>query len=476
MLKLITKIQFKRWTIALLLVSLVAAVALLYRPARADSVTSNITIASYNIMNLSAEEECKKYAAGSRWPNRVDTVAKWIINNNIDVIGLQEYMQYSRGRQNEKDEWYTICEGFGEYSAYDLLDTLNKPPYSSNKYAGHTAAKTKNTIIYDSTKVAIVSRQWVKYQKPAGSDCPADLGAEVNKFQTISTKQEFYVVDVHPCAFSQSVRNQSAKNLAGAFGADTDVKSLIDGITDYDSEIPLILVGDTNSNAMNANGTSNGEIWDTTLNSAGYKDVRFMFDEPSITNSEPNPNYDYITHINPTGTTPNLVLATGSSAQINNTWKTTNFSKAARYAAAIDKIYLKPGANATTSATPTFYKTTTLAASSPGSDHVPIYAKFSLTTTEVAPIINAVNPNSLPLSGGEITIYGAHFGPSGNGVDLVTTVLVGGLPCTSVKVINNSKITCKAPAHIGGTFSVSVTPPSGLTATKVNAVSYCACN
>ncbi|GHU07467.1 hypothetical protein FACS189431_2090 [Alphaproteobacteria bacterium] len=73
----------------------------------------------------------------------------------------------------------------------------------------------------------------------------------------------------------------------------------------------------------------------------------------------------------------------------------------------------------------------------------------------LTPGITSVSPNTLSLSGGNITIYGSNF------VSGATTVQISGQDCTSVNVANANQLTCTAPSLAAGLASIAVTTSGG---------------
>ena len=71
------------------------------------------------------------------------------------------------------------------------------------------------------------------------------------------------------------------------------------------------------------------------------------------------------------------------------------------------------------------------------------------------PTISAVNPNNGPASGGTpITI-------TGSGLQGTSSVLIGGIPATSVVVVNSTTVTAVTPPGTAGARTVSLTTPAG---------------
>ncbi|GHU07981.1 hypothetical protein FACS189431_3410 [Alphaproteobacteria bacterium] len=85
-----------------------------------------------------------------------------------------------------------------------------------------------------------------------------------------------------------------------------------------------------------------------------------------------------------------------------------------------------------------------------GSDNLP-----GAYTYSPVPGVTSVNPNSVPLTGGNVTIYGSNF------VSGATTVQVGGQACASVNVISANQLACTAPSLAAGLASITVTTPGG---------------
>lgn len=88
--------------------------------------------------------------------------------------------------------------------------------------------------------------------------------------------------------------------------------------------------------------------------------------------------------------------------------------------------------------------------------------------TLLTPLINTVTPNAaLNTGGATITITGANFA-------LAATVTVGGNPCTNVKVVSSSEITCTVPAKAAtcGPAAVVITNPGNRMATRSDVFAY----
>jgi hypothetical protein len=93
----------------------------------------------------------------------------------------------------------------------------------------------------------------------------------------------------------------------------------------------------------------------------------------------------------------------------------------------------------------------TAAGTSPDSDFV----FYQFTGTGGGPTVTGVSPNSGPTGGGTpVTITGSGFTGT-------TAVRFGGVPATSVVVVNSATITAVSPAHVAGTVFVQVTAPGG---------------
>jgi hypothetical protein len=86
----------------------------------------------------------------------------------------------------------------------------------------------------------------------------------------------------------------------------------------------------------------------------------------------------------------------------------------------------------------------------------PALAQVNITDDESPlPVVLSVTPASGAIVGGTaVTLTGVNFTGA-------TSVLFGGLACTSLVVVNSSTITCVTPAHVSGTVDVIVTTPAG---------------
>jgi formylglycine-generating enzyme required for sulfatase activity len=86
-------------------------------------------------------------------------------------------------------------------------------------------------------------------------------------------------------------------------------------------------------------------------------------------------------------------------------------------------------------------------------------------TASMPPFITAVFPNSGPTSGGTtITITGGNLAGA-------TSVIIGGIPATSVTVVNSTTVTAVTPPGVAGSTNVSLTTAEG-TATRPFAFTY----
>ncbi len=83
-----------------------------------------------------------------------------------------------------------------------------------------------------------------------------------------------------------------------------------------------------------------------------------------------------------------------------------------------------------------------------------------------APTVDVLSPATGPAAGGTaIAVYGSGFmAPA--------TVTIAGVPCTSVVVVNDTKITCVTPPGSAGPQDVTVTNPNGQFGTKTGGFSY----
>lgn len=85
------------------------------------------------------------------------------------------------------------------------------------------------------------------------------------------------------------------------------------------------------------------------------------------------------------------------------------------------------------------------------------------------PIITSVGPSRLPLSGSRITITGTGFDEGA--MAFITNGVSGGL-CTDVVVVSSTEITCTAPAHDAGVWSVGVMNSDYISSMRTDALTY----
>ena len=89
-------------------------------------------------------------------------------------------------------------------------------------------------------------------------------------------------------------------------------------------------------------------------------------------------------------------------------------------------------------------------------------------TYQNAPTITSIFPTTgSPVGGNKIIINGKDFLKKGR-----TTVGIGGLPCTSVKVISSTQITCVVPKGTTGAADVEVINPDGQSMTLASLYNY----
>ena len=107
--------------------------------------------------------------------------------------------------------------------------------------------------------------------------------------------------------------------------------------------------------------------------------------------------------------------------------------------------------------------------SSPGSlknDNTILPKSNGSSTTNPAPVVGSVSPNSgSPAGGTSITITGTGFLSN-------AAVSIGGAAASSVSVVNSTTITALTPAHTAGTVDVVVTNTDGQSGTKTQAFTY----
>jgi uncharacterized protein YhjY with autotransporter beta-barrel domain len=150
-----------------------------------------------------------------------------------------------------------------------------------------------------------------------------------------------------------------------------------------------------------------------------------------------------------------LISATGGSGAISFT--ATGLPAGLTMAAATGAIRGTPTVDGTFSVAVTATSATSGSAS----------ATYSLVIAMAPPSLAAVSPGSGPTAGStEITVSGSHLTGA-------TSVMVGGVAATSVKVVSDTEIKAKTPANTAGAVDVMVTTPGG-TATLPAAFTYVA--
>ncbi len=91
---------------------------------------------------------------------------------------------------------------------------------------------------------------------------------------------------------------------------------------------------------------------------------------------------------------------------------------------------------------------------------------FSLSAVGQTPTVSRLVPAFGSAAGNNVIIV------SGTGFAAGATVAFGGVPATSVQVVNATALTAKPPAHSAGPVSVSVTNPNSQVGSLANAYKY----
>jgi endonuclease/exonuclease/phosphatase family metal-dependent hydrolase len=233
-------------------------------PAPIDSLVSgpvDLRVGSFNVMTVSGDQ-----TAGNRlpWKERRGTVISQILRENVDVLGAQELSPTNTHPERLVD---------GENQFLDLKNGLNKAGgtfalTNENSYncvnPRHTykcvyqdqGASGGDRILYDTSTLALVSQG--AYQFKAVDTVPYGMAYAVLRVK--STGDRFFFTNTHLHPSNRTVR------LA-------QWKELIAKINELKGTLPVINVGDYNTQKFDA-GTP--VICDTMLpamKAAGYGDV-----------------------------------------------------------------------------------------------------------------------------------------------------------------------------------------------------------
>jgi hypothetical protein len=114
----------------------------------------------------------------------------------------------------------------------------------------------------------------------------------------------------------------------------------------------------------------------------------------------------------------------------------------------------------------------TVAVTNPDSQSGALANGYTYTSTNPAPTVTSITPNTGPPGGGTgVTISGANFLAG-------AAVTFGGTAATGVTVVNSTSITANTPVHTaeGGVVSVVATNPDGQSGTLANGYTYVSSN
>lgn len=205
--------------------------------ANASSGPVDIRVASWNVLSVSLD---KTSGEQRPWAQRRGKVLSELMGEHPDVIGLQEANQSIafRSRLVDGDSQYRdIRNGLNKMGGHyavtnDYANNCVRAEYSSNCTYKYRGASGDNRILYDTTRLSLVSQGSYKYahQNPGGM---RSLAWAV--FQVRANGSRFFVTDTHlvPAA------DQDALRVA-------QLRELVSFVNKHKGSLPVINVGDYN--------------------------------------------------------------------------------------------------------------------------------------------------------------------------------------------------------------------------------------
>lgn len=188
-----------------------------------------INVGSFNIKAQNNSGSCQS------WSTRKSVVAKQIVDEKLDVVGLQEAL-YDNNRQG-------------------LLDALTKAGGSYGMtYLPTTKTGSGNRLLYNTKRVKLIGPSFDKFDDQEHGDERSVIWAT---FELVANKQRFIVFTSHlaPGASASLTKSQWSEVLADA--------------KQYGAKLPTIITGDFNTSKFNKPADS----MLPAMNNGGFGDV-----------------------------------------------------------------------------------------------------------------------------------------------------------------------------------------------------------
>jgi endonuclease/exonuclease/phosphatase family metal-dependent hydrolase len=221
---------------------------------------NDVRVGSFNISSVSADAS----ASGDheKWPTRRRVVAEQIINNRLDVVGLQEANQSSI---------YSSSMYFGVNQYMDLLGALrvrgaqfavtNAAAYNCVKSTStykceyqNRQASQDNRIIYNTDRVSLVRQGAVRYPTQTAGKNERYLVWAV--FAMKATGKQFLFTDTHLDPYSNDTRRAQWDEAIATTNA-------------LKGDLPVVAVGDYNTSKFDDNAAA----FLPKMRANGYGDV-----------------------------------------------------------------------------------------------------------------------------------------------------------------------------------------------------------
>ena len=191
--------------------------------ADAASVTTSITVMTYNVLRAPSK---------GTWTDG-SAVAKWVLRSDPDVIGFQENYPLDTGKLQ-------LTSITTNLPAYTFL--MNRDP----------------TIAYKTAKYDCLDQDAITLRKPTGyGDADPTRLLVWAKLRDRSTQQVFYVFNTHTAAYNRNPDNYLTRKLQ----IDTIIEHM--RVVDPGLATPFVLTGDFNTPSSESRPTHDATLVDT---------------------------------------------------------------------------------------------------------------------------------------------------------------------------------------------------------------------
>lgn len=206
--------------------------------ASAATTANDVRVGSFNITSVSADSS----ASGDRekWSVRRRVVVEQILNNRIDVVGLQEANQssiYSSSLHFGVNQYMDLLGGLKAHGARYAVTNANayncvKASSTYNCVYQDRQASQDNRIIYNTDRVSLVRQGAVRFPTQTEGKNERYLAWAV--FSVKATGKQFFFTDTHLDPYSAATR-QAQWNES------------IDATNSLKGSLPVVAVGDYNT-------------------------------------------------------------------------------------------------------------------------------------------------------------------------------------------------------------------------------------